>query len=386
MLTRLAEFLMGMGQIRTAPSESARKQAPSLQREKLFCSKPFTWFEVSRGREEGEVYLCCPTWLNKPVGNLTRESVEEVWNGPAAQEIRRSILDGSFKYCSFRRCPHLQRIDGPVQRLEDVRDPDLLDVIRDGLTVLPYGPREVNCSFDRSCNLSCPSCRTKLIMETKSKERILGIQERISKEALADARLLYITGSGDPFGSPFFRRWLQTMKRSDMPNLEIIHLHTNGLLWSPRMWQTIPAEIRSLVKWADVSIDAGTAETYKINRRGGDFATLLSRLEFISSLRRHGPLEWFGINMTVQRNNFEEMIEFLQLGHRLGCDTVAFHQISNWGTFSADEFRERAVHLPDHPDHAAFLRVLNDPALDDPIAYTSNLTALRNTAPVHVDA
>jgi hypothetical protein len=68
--------------------------------------------------------------------------------------------------------------------------------------VLPYGPRSVNCSYDRSCNLSCPSCRTQVIVESRNRERISGIQGKINDDALADARLLYITGSGDPIGSP----------------------------------------------------------------------------------------------------------------------------------------------------------------------------------------
>jgi len=63
----------------------------------LFCAKPFTWFEVSRAREEGEVFLCCPGWLKRPVGNLLRQSVAELRNGEAARAIRPSILDGSFE-------------------------------------------------------------------------------------------------------------------------------------------------------------------------------------------------------------------------------------------------------------------------------------------------
>src|SRR5690606_29995681 len=73
---------------------------------RLFCSKPFTWFEVSRGTEEGDVFLCCPSWLDTPVGNLTRQTVGDVWNGEVAQDIRRSILDGSFEYCDAVKCPY----------------------------------------------------------------------------------------------------------------------------------------------------------------------------------------------------------------------------------------------------------------------------------------
>lgn len=344
---------------------------------RLFCAKPFTWFEVSRGARENEVYLCCPSWLDTPAGNLRDQSVEEIWNGRVARDIRRSILDGSFAYCNHARCPYLQTASGPVQPASAVTDPELAAVIRDGLTAVPYGPREINCSYDRSCNLSCPTCRTALIMETARGEEIRSIQQKLTREALGDARLLYITGSGDPFGSPYFRRWLQTMQRRDMPRLETIHLHTNGLLWNPRMWASIPDDVRALVKHADISIDAATCTTYAVNRRGGDFAVLLRNLEFIAGLRAAGPIEWLGINMVVQDNNFREMPDFVRLGARLGVDTVYFHRLVNWGTFSAAEYAARAVHEPAHPRHGELLELLGNPVFDEPIVYLGNLTAVR---------
>src|SRR3990172_6313378 len=195
---------------------------------KLFCSRPFKWFEVTQVNEIGEVYVCCPSWLDTPIGNLTYQSVEETWNGKKAQEFRRSILDGSFKYCNRSRCPFLQTISEPVERVEDVKDEDLKIIIEKKLTILPYVPRE--------------------IIENGNKQQVLNIQGKINNEALKDAHLLYISGSGGPFGSPFFRKWLQTMKRGDMPNLKKIHLHTNAQLWTPQMWSTIPKDIQQLVK------------------------------------------------------------------------------------------------------------------------------------------
>jgi MoaA/NifB/PqqE/SkfB family radical SAM enzyme len=256
----------------------------------------------------------------------------------------------------------------------------MLEIIRRELTIVPFGPTDIICCFDQSCNLSCPSCRARVIMETTHGEAILNIQKRLEDEALADARLLYITGSGDPFGSPFFRRWLQTMKRTAMPKLERIHLHTNALLWTERIWESIPEETRALIRGATISIDAATSETYAINRRGGEFARLLERLAFISELRATGPLEYLEIHMTVQANNYKEMPEFVELGRLHNCDRVTFHQMLDWGSFSAGEFNARAVQFPEHSEHAAFVEMLSDPALADPIVYLSNLTELRRQA------
>lgn len=352
--------------------------------EKLFCAQPFERFEVlGGGGERGDVFFCCQNWVTKSIGNMSDKSIWEVWNSRDARDIRRSILDGSFRHCRTALCPYLQRIDGPVQRVADVTDPRLLKIIKKKRTVMPDGPLDIICCFDQSCNLSCPSCRTRIIMETDHGREILDIQRRLEDEALADARLLYITGSGDPFGSPFFRQWLQTMKREAMPKLERIYLHTNGLLWTPRIWDSIPAETRALIKGATISIDAATPETYAQNRRGGDFETLVERLAFIAELRANGPLDYLEIHMTVQANNFAEMPLFLELGRRHNCDRVTFHQIVDWGTFSPEEFAARAVQNADHPEHGAFVAMLHNPVLDDPLVSFSNLTDLKARTRAH---
>lgn len=345
--------------------------------ERLFCSQPFTRFEVLGGGQRGDVFFCCQSWIKTSIGNIRKRPIQDVWNGREARDIRRSILDGSFSHCKADVCPYLQRIDGPVQRVADVRDKQMLDVINTEKTYLSFGPREVICSFDQSCNLSCPSCRPRIIMETAQGKAILDIQKRLEDEALRDARLLYITGSGDPFGSPFFREWLLTLDTAKMPLLERIHLHTNALLWTERSWASIPERTRSFIRAATLSIDAATAETYALNRRGGDFATLLERLAFIAELRRNGPLAHLEMNMTVQANNYEEMPEFVRLGRLYNCDRVSFHQLLDWGSYSPEEYLERAIQLETHPQHEAFLDMLHADELDDPIVYLSNLTNLQ---------
>lgn len=346
---------------------------------RLFCSKPFRWFEVSGWYQpKGDVFMCCPTWLDTPIGNIQTQTVNDIWNGKKAQEIRNSILDGSFKFCNHSRCPFLQTESSPVERVDEVKDPELRHIIDNRLTVLPYGPREINCAFDKSCNLACPSCRTEVIVERddNNREQILRIRDKIRTEALKDADLLYITGSGDPFGSPFFREWLQTMKRDEMPKLKRIRLHTNAQMWTPKVWNSIPQEIREVITSTEISIDAATQETYAVNRRGGDFGKLLRNLEFISLLRHRGPLESVTISMVVQNNNFMEMPAFVQLGKGYAFDIVYFSRLVDWGTFAPEEFKRRAVHLPRHRRHAAFVEVLGQEIFRDPIVNLGNLSEL----------
>jgi MoaA/NifB/PqqE/SkfB family radical SAM enzyme len=352
-----------------------RRPLEELPDDKIICTKPFTWFEIT---DKGDIYLCCPIWLPKPIGNLNYTSIEEIWNGEIAQEIRKSIFDGSFKYCNQSKCAQFVHQTGPVKRVRDLKNSTVKMIIKNQMTTLPILPMKINCSFDRSCNLSCPSCRQEKIIETKNEQQILRLQKIIEDMFSKDACFLYITGSGDPFGSPYFKKWLQTMKHEDMPNLKMIHLHTNAQLWTSKLWETIHEDIRSLITEAEISIDAASSETYSINRRGGVYKRLLENLEFISHLRKKGPLQYVRISMVVQDNNFLEMVDFIKLGERFAFDCVYFSLLSNWGTFSDEEFENRAVHLSTHPRHQEFLNALKDQIFDSQIVDLGELTPYRN--------
>lgn len=365
----------GSGRTGNRPQSPESPSRRRQQGQRLFCAKPFEWFEVSHVERSGEIYMCCPSWLDKSIGNLHEQSVEEIWNSPRARDIRRSILDGTFEYCNASRCPYLQTTSGPVQPADSVTSERLRAAIADDLRILPWGPKKVICSYDQSCNLSCPSCRTAIIVESDRRAELLGIQQKLQREALPAAEYLYITGSGDPFGSPTFRHWLRTMNTEQMPELDCIHLHTNGLLWDRRMWSSIPPATRSLIKSAEVSIDAATPPTYAVNRRNGSFDRLLDNLDFISELRAQGPLEYLKISMVVQANNFREMPAFVRMGRRLDLDVVYFSQLVNWGTFTEREFRQRAIHLEGHAQHEELIAVLASTELQDPIVDAGNLTS-----------
>ena len=86
--------------------------------ERHYCTRPFEFFETY---DDGSIGFCCPSWYNNyEIGNINDNSIEEVWNGEAAQELRRSILDGSFRYCDEKVCPHLSTKTHCVQTLHHI--------------------------------------------------------------------------------------------------------------------------------------------------------------------------------------------------------------------------------------------------------------------------
>ncbi len=340
----------------------------------LFCEQPFTRLEIGT---DGETFTCCPSWLPKPIGNLATQSFDDVWNSKAAEEIRASIHDGSFRFCRQDLCPRLMTEDMPKDKITRT---DLLSLIQSGATKLEQRPERVNCCYDRSCNLSCPSCRIELILHKRGSAEFMqaeAIQNQILSE-LPSLEWLEITGSGDPFASPLFFDLLKTINAKDYPKLKIF-LHTNGTLWNEQNWQEI-AGIQSAVKKVEISIDAATEETYSLNRRGGKFSSLLKNLKLIAKLRETGPITDLKISFVVQQNNFHEMDQFIALGLELNVDRIYFSKLDQWGTFTADEFQARAVHLPEHPDHGKFLQALRSPNLRNPKVDLGNLINLSPSA------
>lgn len=355
------------------PGEAAPGQdaAAEPKYQGLFCPQPFEYAQVE---SDGSLYLCCPQTLPQPVGNLHHSSLLEAWNSEQAMKVRASILAGTYRYCSERTCGLLQQ--RMLQRVEEVTDPFHREVIAQGLTRLERGPSTINMSYDRTCNLACPSCRSELIvLRGAARQRAALIHEKVLGGPLADSRRLIITGSGDPFASRFYLEFLRTFEAESAPGLRI-QLSTNGVLLTPGMWESI---CHRLIDWIDVSIDAATRETYALNR-GGDFDQLLDNLAFLGELRAAGELRHLQLHYVVQANNYREMQPFIELGLQLGCDRICFKQIVNWGTFSAQEFSHRAVQRREHPEHGRLLETLRDPLFQHPRVYLHDLGRLHQAA------
>lgn len=341
-----------------------------------FCARPWEFAQVS---PTGELYLCCPQYLDRPVGNLLDSDFMPAWNSARAEEIRASILDGTFKFCNEDTCGMLQERN--LLTVDEARvDARYSDIVASGTTHLERGPDTINFSYDLSCNLSCPSCRTnQIILKGDAREPVRIIHDRVVAEHLVDAKRLIITGSGDPFQSRLYLSFLRTFKAETNPDLRI-QISTNGILLNEEMWNSICHE---LVDWVDVSVDGASPGTYALNR-GGNFEKLLSHLHFIGGLRERREIDHFELHFVVQKNNYHEMEPFLELGRQVNCDKVCFKQIVNWGTFTADEYATRAVQLPQHPEHEAFLAVLRNPIFraDRGKVSLHDLTELANALPL----
>jgi len=336
-------------------------QAANDPGEQYYCKRAFDHLQLM---DNGNMLPCCPSWVNNySIGNINKQSYEEIWNGQLAQDFRQSILDGSFKYCNGKSCPHLYKKDGPLSK--KARSKEVQNDILEGNTILKHGPQEIQFCYDRSCNLSCPSCRDGVwIASPEQRQTYISMQEQLQDNFLKDAKTLVITGSGDAFASFVFRKFLQTLQKEQAPKTECIVLLTNGLLIT-KYWDTLSSYAKEKIKVISVSIDAATESTYLINRRGGDWNLLHENLKFVEQLENVNLF----ISIVVQDNNFREIIDFIKMAETYNAAHVQLQIIEpdfHYGKPNyIEDWLKKAVHEKVHKNHNELITVLKDPFFDD---------------------
>jgi len=345
-----------------------------------FCPHPFMQLDIYNS---GDAYSCCSGWLRMPLGNVKDMPAEDLWNSQASQAIRRSVLDGTFKYCDKKVCPLIQGNMLPTKNAARARA-DYADMIDNERTIMDAGPTLINFCNDQSCNLSCPSCRVEKIMLSSGKlyEEKKAIHQKVVEAYLNKPNdqtfNINVTGSGDPFGSKIFREFLFELNGEDFPNMTV-NLQTNGVMFTPRNFDRIH-KIHGNLQNLLISLDAATAETYAITRRGGDWDKLIENLEFLVQKRKEGYFKLMRLDFVVQSDNFQEMPAFIDIAEKLGVDKLQFSMVTDWGTWTKEEYESKCIWKENHPQFDAFIKVMKHPNFDNPKVMLGNITAYRERA------
>jgi hypothetical protein len=83
-------------------------------------------------------------------------------------------------------------------------------------------------------------------------------------------------------------------------------------------------------------------------------------LQFLRELRDSGVIPRLWFSFTYQLENFREMKAFVHFCNEMHADYAIFERLQNL-VFSHEEFRQKAVHYPDHPLYSEFIEVVKDP-------------------------
>jgi MoaA/NifB/PqqE/SkfB family radical SAM enzyme len=353
------------------------------------CLQPFTNVDV---HSHGGVRCCSESWMRTEIGNIKRNSLDEIWNGETIQKIRASILDGSYSFCDWHQCPFYSNEKHYLFTADELKNPEKLDPVRrdrvmkhknwlgaifNGETTVKIHPANYNFAYDESCNLACPSCRTRTIgfVRGPEYEQRKQIQDEVLKyiesAGFDNVGRINISGSGEPFSSKLFKEFLFRFDGQSRKNLDI-NIQSNGVLFDQKAWEKMD-KIHGNINEVLISIDACTAETYDKVRVNGDFEKLMVNLEFMKSLYEAGKIRRFMLAFVVQYQNYSEMRGAIEIGKRLGVERIVFNLLNDWETWSKEQYERNAIWKSFHPEFPQFIEALKDPVFSDPIVDLGNM-------------
>jgi len=302
-----------------------------------FCRLPFTSMQIDT---DGDVQLCsCQHHMPYNIGNIYQNNLQDIWLSEIADKVRQSVVDGKFTYCSWD-CSRLYNL------------PKKSNVTP---TVQQF-PVEIKIDLDKSCNLSCPSCREHVIID-KSSVRIqkqVEIYQEIKQWAINNPNFLFNISpctSGEIFASHSGLKFLESLV--DFPNKNLqLNITTNGTLLTKN--KNLILALKNTITNISVSIDAATPETYSVVR-GGDWNELLQGLNLVKQTVRI-PIN---LKFVIQQANFQEIVQFAEFADQYNAN-IYFSSLLDWGHWTIDWWSKNSVVKQSSPDLKLILDNIRD--------------------------
>lgn len=326
---------------------------------KNICKVPFSEIEIHC---DGSVYFCCPSKSLTPIGNIFRNSFQDIWYSDKAKNFRREILFNNNYFCDLKICNPLDNIE--QDKLELIKNPTI------SLSENPDFPLYVKFCHDSHCNLKCITCRDE-IHTTNSywSQKLDSMIENVFLPVLKNCEVVSLNGAGEVFVSKHCRNLIKAIVKT-YPNMKF-DLHTNGIYCDKKNCDELG--ITDKIVSVGVSMHAITQKTYDSIMLGSDYNKVLKNLEWLSFLQKKGQLKKLELYFVVQKMNYKEMADFVCFAKKLNAD-VYFWEYRNWGTkWGNENYKKVAIFEKDHPEYNAFAELLQNEIFESNNCHLNNL-------------
>jgi pyruvate-formate lyase-activating enzyme len=227
----------------------------------------------------GDIVCSCHDSAGRQVyGNVYRDRIADVYNGPIYQDLRRWQLTAK----PDAWCPVLQaECSGRVSRATS----------RDGLTGRVVSKLQLEPTS--YCNLKCPACPVTHFHRDPAfrddRANILPLEVMLSVvEQLPDLESILFYDYGEPFLHKDAIPFLQTVRRQ-RPDI-LLHTSTNGLALNQKKIEALAAE--PLIDLIIFSIDGAWQESYGRYRVNGNLQRALDNMEaLVRACERAGTVD-----------------------------------------------------------------------------------------------
>src|SRR3984893_9826772 len=334
-------------QLKPLPAPVARKRGDTSP--PMICRQVFDSISI---HANGDIVCWCVDVNGEHVyGNVFKDRIADVYNGPAYREIREWLLRSR----PDTWCPAIDR-HCPLRVVPATTD---LDTARCRVKFLKLEPVTY-------CNLQCPVCPVETgfkqiptLRETRA-QKLLPLETMLDVVAqLPDLEIIEYFDYGEPFLHKDTIKFLREVRRT-RPGVLIV-TNTNGTVMTPAQIQAIAAE--GLMDRILFSIDGATGESYRKYRVGGTFSKACGKMKaLVDACRAAGTWRRYitdppgGVQITWQYILFEwnDSDEELALAREIARDIgVPIQWIITSGYGASKRFLHgsaEAARLMDPPD------------------------------------
>ena len=270
---------------------------------------------------------------------------DEIFNSPIGTKHRQSVDSKQFIYCATQFCGI------------------------EGNNLSQYsGKYYIALEMDFSCNLTCPSCRNRMIFvnDPKILKEYDNVIDNLCKWIQSTEKQVVIEFcGGDSYASIYYE---SLIKRLVQFKNTIVLTRTNGLLLLKNA-DVIENHLSQIL--LSISIDAASKDVYEKVRRGGKWTTLIENLEYVKRLTDANPTFLVESRFTIQRDNLDDVIPFLEFSKKYNL-RINYGVMEDWGVW-IDKYEENCAHLPSSPVFEKFIKIINDPIFKEYGVYIDNL-------------
>lgn len=318
----------------------------------------------------GTVAACCQN-TTAPLGSTSTSTLEEIWNGPAATELRRRMAVGDLSM-------GCQECEGPVAAGR--RDQAYLTTFDHLAPVPPEGlpwPRRLELALSNTCNLQCTMCNGDLSSAIRSQREGRPPLPSAYGDAFFDQLGPFLDHveeisflGGEPFLATETWRVVDLLhERGLRPRCTVT---TNGTVWTPK----VERFLAELPWWVVVSVDGARAETFESIRVGASFDRVRATIDrFRLAADEHDGELFFACSLMPQ--NAAELPELLawadDLDVDVGVNDVAYPTRFSLAGLDPDQLRAVLAGWRDDPRARHLTR--NAPVLRSQVARVERLLA-----------
>lgn len=213
------------------------------------------------------------------IGDLSRNTLEEIFSGRTATRFRRRLARGIIP---IRRCLTCRELT-KTRRAE----------ARSHVSNYTTPKRGIMVENTVLCNLHCINCSRKAILATRKKHRMsLNDIETVARNIQSsNIGVINFFNLGEPFLSDTIYEEIVILKKHNPT--AALYVSTNGLLIN----QAKKREAALLVDYIFFSLDGATNESVNKYQRGGDFEATYGNMKELIRLRNarnqaHPVIDW----------------------------------------------------------------------------------------------